>query len=131
MIAPYPLRRLDNRILEIRQGPEDRLGTRRLQLGPERWALNPEVSSFLEYGHLEFGDHFRNREVFVTRRSSNNPEVYLDHKIIFLGPRGRRGTRRFSFRSCDHDWSLEAVWGPGDSSIGLETVLGTQRFLRS
>ncbi|KAF2601589.1 hypothetical protein F2Q70_00025901 [Brassica cretica] len=116
---------LDNRILEIRQGPEDRLGTRRLQLGPERWALNPEVSSFLEYGHLEFGDRFRNREVFVrTRRSSNNPEVYLDHKIIFLGPRGRRGTRRFSFRSWDHDWSLEAVWEPGDSSIDPEIVSG-------
>ena len=63
MIAPYPLHRLDNRILEIMQGPENRLGTRRLQLRPEGWALNPEVSSFLEYGLLESGDHFRNPEV--------------------------------------------------------------------
>ncbi|KAF3559204.1 hypothetical protein F2Q69_00012935 [Brassica cretica] len=128
MIAPYPLYRLDNRILEIMQGPEDRLGTQRLQVGPERCALNPKVSSFLEYGLLESGDHFRNPEVFVrTRRSSKNPEIYLDHEIIFLGPEGHRGTQRFPFRSWDHDWSPYAVWEPEDSSIGPETVLGTWR----
>ena len=49
--------------LEITQGPEGSLGTRRLQLGSERWALNPEVSSFLEYGLLESGDCFCNPEV--------------------------------------------------------------------
>ncbi|KAF3513133.1 hypothetical protein F2Q69_00005727 [Brassica cretica] len=91
MIAPYPLRRLDNRILEIIQGPENRLATRR------------------------------------TQRLSKKPEVYLDHEIIFLGPRGHRGTRRFSIRYWDHDWSPEAVWEPRDSSIDPETILGIRR----
>ncbi|KAF2557910.1 hypothetical protein F2Q68_00016396 [Brassica cretica] len=50
---------------------------------------------------------------------------------LYLGPGGRRGIWRFSFRSWDHDWSPEAVWEPEDSSIGPETVLGTLRFLRS
>ncbi|KAF3591355.1 hypothetical protein DY000_02021514 [Brassica cretica] len=48
--------------LEITQGPEGSLGTRRLRLGFERWALKPEVSGFLEYGLLESGDFFRNPE---------------------------------------------------------------------
>ena len=39
--------------LETMQGPEDRLGTQRLQLGPEGLALNPGVPSFIEYGLLE------------------------------------------------------------------------------
>ena len=49
--------------LKITQGPEGSLRTRRLQLGPERWALNLEVSSFLEYGLLESGGYFRNLKV--------------------------------------------------------------------
>ena len=32
--------------LEITQGSKGSLGTRGLQLGSERWALNPEVSGF-------------------------------------------------------------------------------------
>ena len=48
---------------EVMQRPEGRLGTQRLQLGPERWALNSEVSSFLEHRLLESGDCFRNPEV--------------------------------------------------------------------
>ncbi|KAF3606669.1 hypothetical protein DY000_02048809 [Brassica cretica] len=87
--------------LEIMQGPEDRLGTQRLHLGPEGWALNPGVPSFIEYGLLESGDRFRSPEVM--------------------------GIWRFSFRSWDHDWSPEAVWEPEDSSIGPEIVLGTLR----
>ena len=109
MIAPYPLYRLDNRILEIMQGPEDRLGTQRLQVGPERCAINPKVSSFLEYGLLESGDHFRNPEVFVrTRRSSKNPEVYLDHEIIF--------------------WDPEAVGEPGGSPLDPGIMTGPRRL---
>ncbi|KAF3496887.1 hypothetical protein DY000_02053080 [Brassica cretica] len=97
---------------EVMQRPEGRLGTQRLQLGPERWALNPEVSSFVEHRLLESGDCF------------HNPEV--------------AGNRRFSFRYWDHDWSPEAVWEPGDSSldpeiiilyIGPEIVWGTVGFL--
>ena len=41
--------------LEITQGPEGSLGS-------ERWALNPEVSGFLEYGLLESGDCFHDPE---------------------------------------------------------------------
>ena len=48
--------------LEITQGPEGSLGTRKLRLGSERWALNPEVSGFLEYGLLESGDCFHDPE---------------------------------------------------------------------
>ncbi|KAF3572705.1 hypothetical protein F2Q69_00059551 [Brassica cretica] len=52
-----------------------------------------------------------------TRRSPGNPEVFLDHE----------GTRRFSLRFGDHNWSPETIWEPGDSLIGPETVVGTWR----
>ncbi|KAF2577517.1 hypothetical protein F2Q68_00004454 [Brassica cretica] len=93
--------------LEIMQGPEGCLGTWRLQLGSERWALNPEILRW------------------------------------HLGPEGRRGTRRFSFRSWDQIWDPEVIWelrdhgimfGPGgrreepeDSPLDPEIMGGTLR----
>ncbi|KAF3540804.1 hypothetical protein F2Q69_00022569 [Brassica cretica] len=141
MIASYPLRRLDNWILGVNHSSWD---TSRNFRGPEKWALSPEVSSFLECGSwsLEID--------IVTRRSHKKPEVVweskgfpLDREVVgepggsLSNPEITSGTRR-SWGSpkvvgepegslLDPGIMTEAwgpIWEPGDSLIDPEIIVG-------
>ncbi|KAF2557476.1 hypothetical protein F2Q68_00015073 [Brassica cretica] len=88
--------------ISITQGSGDSLGILRLRLRPERWAMNPGVSSFLEYGLLESC----NLEVVGEPGGS-----LLDLEIV-------SGTRRscedtvFGLRSIDHIGTLRSRENP-------------------
>ncbi|KAF2593615.1 hypothetical protein F2Q70_00043223 [Brassica cretica] len=56
-----------------------------------------------------------------------NPEVVGEPKGSPLDPEIIFGTRRFFFRSWDHDWSPVAMWEPEDSSIDPEIRFGSRR----
>ncbi|WZZ77668.1 hypothetical protein YC2023_098240 [Brassica napus] len=74
----------------------DSLGTLRLRLWPERWAMNPGDSSFLEYELLESGDLSCIPE--VVQRSGDYPGARKSHKDpeVIWEPGGRGGAQRFS-----------------------------------
>ncbi|KAF3564578.1 hypothetical protein DY000_02014520 [Brassica cretica] len=83
--------------LEITQGPEGSLGTRKLRLGSERWALNPEVSGFLEYRLLESGDWEPGGFSLDPGIMTGARRLYEDPKISSLDP--------------DRTWNPEASHG--------------------
>ncbi|KAF3517452.1 hypothetical protein DY000_02060116 [Brassica cretica] len=85
---------------------------------------DPEVI-FGCWGCPRHGDYVRAQKSFGN--PEGNPEVVGEPKGSPLDPEIIFGTRRFFFRSWDHDWSPVAMWEPEDSSIDPEIRFGSRR----